>query len=1304
MKRWNYERNRDQYDHQRPLEELIDMAILAPSILPVDEALRSISSEFSSDARYIREMITEKRSRKRSGLSNKQQQHGDASNNGVTTLANIQKEDLSSIRLNLLFGSSHFSFNYNRRVTRERQLEMIREQLQDRDERLRHFYENDVLDEDITLGRLQPRDSKMFHQLIQTHQSKYRLGDGILRDAASLLPKVDPGKPVDRAYIQQYRLRPVEGDELCANGALCVFNTLYRTDKNARYIGKVFRTEEQKAWLESRAYRASQRRREQIQKRQTTMDPRDDNEERYWSEKGRDFEEKEDEEEDNWEEEDPAEEFKRSLYDHGLCIDCLLKFWTIQHDINVSNEIIAERQFNYFTVKCGPGQYSSHVMLKVMENGRMTGIFGDVPRFSASNRRRRLQPARPLELRSSGSAAPTLPLWYIDEKGMDFQCSLSEGNTCMGCVKSQPLTDSQSRQESIVDSLWLLNGEKNSEQQASVTQEQENTTQWWCDFRGSFCDAIMLDRHFLLAIEEHVSIGGLLEEEEEEEDAGEEKAERTTSITENLRLIFARQFDNRLNFRELPVSLLRLYFSGKGRLQRCVRRLETRHRRELFNIFLKDCSDVERRRIIDRDHLSGRHSPEEQEKKRSADVYKYLVTLLDLCLCSFETTLTALIRSLATAVSGRRWLAANVFHCLRHDTEWENLPIPEGIRRVMTFVDRFSNVWSESHDTEMRRLLLSSNSLVWLACVWRMHITHLVENLLRPWESDEAEEWLIYQFRLFRDTHLDLMTDLLYSRDYDDNGRLSRFALREFYPACYRVICVEELPDFIKYTSDNFRTGAVLKDRSSLDDQLGHILGNKTGNNRCKVRNADNIIITYSEKSPFISDVVKNILRCTLLGNLPKSRGRMHIVARIRVNFSFLAHADRPISEADFKERTRFKSNKKSISKKKQTEELEYDKTEFKLWLILCRHFVLYLLKEYFFYISESSQSFDELMSVDFKTRQHQIITRLANGRCREELSRQAKRLPLSRPFEWHVIEYEMKAKGTATSNKYDIKSGEIKKCHVWALNFSRKVKKDECAKIMRKKMTGVEEELSFERNSDAFDFIDMEANDLPLGAPKSDPRLTLDEFHFIWHYMSKNLSPIFETRWFQVMGMSEKGIHQARDFLFRYYTYDTADDAFKKKIKKFAADNFTDYLILKCTIIMIEHYRQREGCMFQLPIDCAKRQMYALRQLLNVDPWMPTPALLGISHQCQGCLKFSNLVVPPQPVKNHQPVQAHYEKLAQEAEETRQEKKRLKILTLAGNSRKEAVDIVTAKKRRARGKSKSQKDEKGGVAGGGGD
>lgn len=710
-------------------------------------------------------------------------------------------------------------------------------------------------------------------------------------------------------------------------------------------------------------------------------------------------------------------------------------------------------------------------------------------------------------------------------------------------------------------------------------QHQEALPEWWNEFQLSFDESLIMDRHFLSLIESNVCIGSI--------DESLLPSPGTSTTIESLRLILAKKLPT-LNFRELPVSLLRLYFSGQQRLTRFISRLT--HTK--LNILVT---------LLTHDGLSLLPLPLNTKKDLYADtvyhqkcltVEYYLKEVLDLCFSSFETTLSRIIQALSHPGSVV-WHQFGLSSALAQDSFWANYPVPD-------LKDR-------------------SRHCIWLACVWRMNASLLLCKLVSPWDDVKSRDWLEYQCKLFRNTHLDLLSIMLKRNLADDVSITQQGVLRDFYPLSDRVCCAEELPDFVCYATDNFKTGSNLKERSSLDDKIGHIYVGKTGPNICKIRNFYDIIIRYGEEDVIIYDILKNVIKCVLLGNLPNSRGSLNLMAQIKINLSFFAdEADVEIPEEVFRELTKNKSMKRTRSKKKTKDELVYTKTNFKLWLLLCRHFVLYLLKEFLFYIAESAHWFDELLSVDYKYIRYREIVRIGNGRCRKMLSTQAKHAKPGQSFDWSVIEFEEKSTET-----YDTKSGEIKKTHAWSLTVARKVQKDDFMKILAKKMTNTEESIGLSSSYRPFYYIRADGE-----VPTAGRTIALEELHFLCWSIAKMKGSTEWTRWFQVMGMSQSGTETLRMWLFLYNTYDIPDNSLKKLIVEFHANSTNDYMILKTVLKLIEYYKQEQ--VFHLPLSYAKKQIYALRQLLGIEDWEPTPPLLGFAYQCSGCHKFANAVIEP--------------------------------------------------------------------------
>lgn len=239
------------------------------------------------------------------------------------------KRDASVAKMNVVFGGEHQSLNYHRRIPKELEEPMRLTAQSDRERRFMEFYAQDRLDaECVEFGEI-PANSLMFTRLQEHYKAKYRLHEAVIHDTAAETPKLCI-ELIPRKYFRQFRMKPIEGEQLCARGELCIFNTFSPLPQFS-YVGKAFFTPQQK-------------------KQGLHLIP------------------------------PGPDRLPR------LCIDCTLADFTLQHDRNVADEVEVRRAINHFQVYCKPGEYSRHCMLSVRENDKQTGIEGHVPRFSLNNR------------------------------------------------------------------------------------------------------------------------------------------------------------------------------------------------------------------------------------------------------------------------------------------------------------------------------------------------------------------------------------------------------------------------------------------------------------------------------------------------------------------------------------------------------------------------------------------------------------------------------------------------------------------------------------------------------------------------------------------------------------------------------------------------------------------------------------------------------------------------------------------------------------------------------------------------------
>lgn len=347
MKRRNYERTYNEEDNHRtyPLQEMMgEQGFFSINNEHIDQVLNAIVKEKRNDIAYAKLTHLDSPHPSSSlGIQQQQQQQGDTSNK----------------KLNTIFGGILYSFGYNRRTPQVQYKKAKAHDIEDRALRLAEHYRHDQLPSETSVGEY-AHNSIMFKEIKRQFMPKYLSRHKTLRDTAALTPKTDL-EVISREYILSFRHPPVDDEQLCANHEHCVFNT-FSSDKNVRYIGKVFYTEGERTRL------------------------------------------KEEEEDDN------------TYNRHLLCYECLIRKWTIEWVMNIQQESIPERPINYFTVMCKPGQYSPHCMLSMVENDKPTGIVGHVPRFS-NNNLHIVALVRNIK-RDNKYIQVSVPM--LDETGMDF--------------------------------------------------------------------------------------------------------------------------------------------------------------------------------------------------------------------------------------------------------------------------------------------------------------------------------------------------------------------------------------------------------------------------------------------------------------------------------------------------------------------------------------------------------------------------------------------------------------------------------------------------------------------------------------------------------------------------------------------------------------------------------------------------------------------------------------------------------------------------------------------------------------------
>lgn len=248
----------------------------------------------------------------------------------------------SSVKLSLLFGTMNYVFGYERRASNTDRKQLFAAHDADQAQRRARFFADDPLDETTPCGA-PPAAFKLFRQLRAQHAARFAGRDAALRDASRLVPKSDL-ELVARTHITRFRQRPRAGQQRCFNGTRCLFATFSR-EPAAQYVGAAFFTPRQLA---------------------------------AGGAEGAD----------------------------ALCIDCLLKKWTLQWMDNIAKSVQQKSPINHFGVLVGDGEYAHACMMDCVKNHLPTGIVGCVPRYDPRWRQ---------VVAASGATEA-----HIGEVGMDF--------------------------------------------------------------------------------------------------------------------------------------------------------------------------------------------------------------------------------------------------------------------------------------------------------------------------------------------------------------------------------------------------------------------------------------------------------------------------------------------------------------------------------------------------------------------------------------------------------------------------------------------------------------------------------------------------------------------------------------------------------------------------------------------------------------------------------------------------------------------------------------------------------------------
>lgn len=771
-------------------------------------------------------------------------------------------------------------------------------------------------------------------------------------------------------------------------------------------------------------------------------------------------------------------------------------------------------------------------------------------------------------------------------------------NNCLGYRKARALTGSLLKNEQV--NIKLINIPK--------LNLYPSICNWFKHFLTTLPHSLILDRHYNNNIEHTVRLSN--------------------------HKFFGESFNysNEINeqssyeLRRIPIILLRGYFNKIN----------------IINFCLKKCTyDSFKRCLI---LMESDNFYKYDENKSNIDEYyenanEYFKLIIELSLLSFEKCFHIIVNKLYK----KEWLPlVNLFENINTWDYWKGINLP--------------NLYKNKDD------IINSGCLLLFVILWRINATLVIEkelffyyynnstssllcndvifnhgkgNLYDLYDSYYSKktpkknidckyhnqdksfkmENVRYNFLLFRDTHLPLLTIIIKNKNYYDLDLSYNGILMNNYPSSFNICCIDELPDMtslLPLMNTWYDTGTKRETSEYLIDAMRHIYTIKPVNRICLIRNISKMLNDYSKKYPIVIELFKLTMKCVLLGNLPYAKNPLDLNARIHVYSMY--DKDNIIFEEKGNNVNDWVLN----------------------WTNNYRYFTLFILREYLFYTCENQKVLIHTLSKNYKWDSFVLYARYANGDVRKIISKQCHTLKDGSKIDWKPIEHREKLNPKDNERK----SGILKGYHTQTLEFADKLKKYKFTTILQKRMRSIEPELDIQKlnnlvhdesfiyqtsiipeNSPLYRY--QKKKEIPINSTKF--YLNYEQFHFLCWCVAQRKRPFIETKWLHLLNMSEKGIKTVKDLILSYYEYNKPDNSFKKQAKKFFNESPIDYLLLKIYLKTVEFYNDIN--IFYLPYDTTLNQFNAIRKSLRLEKYETTPLKSGFGYLCMGCHRWANKI-----------------------------------------------------------------------------
>ncbi len=833
----------------------------------------------------------------------------------------------------------------------------------------------------------------------------------------------------------------------------------------------------------------------------------------------------------------------------NLCFDDIIFACTMYYNQVMACKRAPREAFNPFTV--ADGVYARDYLIP-QEEGKSTGIEGNVPQFLANTRqfeKRALPDGREVS--------------YYADRGAVFRPSLSEANTCFDAPKARPFAG-PFRFAAAPATVFLPR--QRLEQAATPAVA-------WIQFLRECHPLVLADRANLAAMEDG----------DDSSRAGGESLSGPLLPAVWLRRSLGLPSDAAAFERSIVNAM------SPPAVAMSLRAFNTRSDSSLASLLcdwanLAFCS-FERSVSLWLENVRRRN---------------YALTIAPLMLFLRGTTLARNVHVFWSEVNkhSRALHVPTVIHAAVHATE-----------KPATTEDAWRAVAKAILGDDF---IIADTFIIWAVSIWRCAAAAYFNTALvraDPTETDEFDRHAHY----FIETHTELLTHCLIRNE--THGVPDRLLFEKaptpvtaappvqtlraplpwlavFYPAAHRVLCAEELPDFapsLAYANPWYDMGNR-KTQMSLFFMVLLLFMIKVMNQTCQRRGYMDILVRDIKAFPIIGELMRLIVYCVLVGNLPRAHSRMPLGARVRVRATFAPFASKEVDE-DFLE-----------------------------WMQSKIMVVWFLAREYFFFHVENSYVIEKIFADSRKWGRFKAIVRITVAEIRRDITEQL--CTDDGTVSWEGIERtELDYRDRHGKDHYGT-SGRIKDRHERSLKQFTKIKKGRFEEVFKRKTKAIESSLH----------IDYE---------QAWQWLQADQRYYYCHLVAWYLAQrshaeetplkrqlVIELRWLKALGVSKTGMFDyLRPMQFEYYEYDTGDNGMKKRGLAMYQNNWRDYVTTRVVCRLVELYRDQT--VFLLPLEQTLRQIHALRAPLGIEPHTATPPHLGRYWYCEGCHNWATSTTP---------------------------------------------------------------------------